>query len=266
MKRILISLACVVLLSSHELFLKSESYFLEANEESELFLFNGTFDRSESIITRDRIINAKIIGPEYEFIPDEQDYYDKDSVTYLKFRTGMEGTYVAGVSTLPRMIELSADDFNEYLNHEELMDVIADRKKKGITNVSAREKYAKHVKALLQVSDKKTDHFNTVLGYPIEFVPNNNPYVLSKGDKLSFRLLKEGKPLANQMVHYSCRSDNRNINSTVEHSMRTDENGTFVIELDQAGMWYVATIDMVESEEENIDYVSNWATLTFEVK
>ena len=48
--------------------------------------------------------------------------------------------------------------------------------------------------------------------------------------------------------------------------MRTDENGTFVIELDQAGMWYVATIDMVESEEENIDYVSNWATLTFEVK
>ncbi len=265
MKRTLLLFACFVLLTSHELFLKSDSYFLDTNEESELFLFNGTFDQSENIITRDRIINAQIIGPEYKFIPSKEDYYDKDDITYLKFRTGKEGTYVAGISTLPRIIELSAEDFNEYLNHEELIDVIADRKKKELTNLSAREKYSKHVKALFQVAGKRTYHFDTVFGYPIEFIPNNNPYALTKGDKLSLRLLKEGKPLTNQMVHYCSRSNAGN-HSAVEKSTRTDENGTFTIELDQVGSWYVASINMVETAEENIDYVSNWATLTFEVR
>ncbi len=265
MKRTLILLFCFVLLTSHELFLKSDSYFLNTNEESELSLFNGTFDQSENTITRDRIINAKIIGPEYKFVPDEEDYYDRDNITYLKFRTGKEGTYVAGISTLPRIIELSAEEFNEYLHHEELIDVLANRKKKELTNLPAREKYSKHVKALFQVSGTRTNHFDTVLGYPIEFVPDNNPYDLSKGDKLSLRLLKEGKPLTNQMVHYSSRF-NAESDSAVEKSTRTDENGTLTIELDQVGRWYVATINMVEATEENIDYVSNWATLTFEVR
>lgn len=265
MKRTLILISCFILLSSHELFLKSDSYFLNTNEESELSLFNGTFDQSENTITRDRIINAKIIGPEYNFVPNEEDYYDNDNITYLKFRAGTEGTYVAGVSILPKIIVLSAEDFNEYLQHEELIDVLNNRKKKEITNLSAREKYSKHVKAIFQVSGKRTNHFDTVLGYPIEFIPINNPYTLGKGDKLSLRLLKEGKPLTNQMVHYSSRS-NAESHSTVEKSTRTDENGTLTIELDQVGIWYVATINMAEAEEENIDYISNWATLTFELR
>ncbi|MBA7579387.1 hypothetical protein ES708_21257 [subsurface metagenome] len=222
MKRTLILLFCFALFTSHELFLKSDSCFLNTNEESELSLFNGTFDQGENIITRDRIINAKII-------------------------------------------ELSAEEFNEYLHHEELIDVLANRKKNELTNLSVREKYSKHVKALFQVSGKRTNHFDIVLGYPIEFVPNNNPYVLSKGDKLSLRLLKEGKLLTNQMVHYSSRL-NAGSHSAVEKSTRTDENGTLTIELDQVGRWYVATIYMVKAAEENIDYVSNWATLTFEVR
>ena len=129
----------------------------------------------------------------------------------------------------------------------------------------AREKYSKHVKALFQVSGKRTNNFNTVLGYPVEFIPVNNPYDLSKGDKLSLRLLKEGKPLTNQMVHFSNRFNSEN-HSPVEKSTRTNKNGILTIELDQVGRWYVATIDMVESDEENIDYVSNWATLTFEIR
>ncbi|MCD6564978.1 MAG: DUF4198 domain-containing protein [Bacteroidales bacterium] len=266
MKKVtLLLLSSFVLFTSHELFLKSDSYFLNTNEESELFLFNGTFDLSENTITRDRIVNAKIIGPEYKFVPTEKDYYDNDNITCLKFKTGNEGTYVAGISTLPNIIELTAEEFNEYLLHEELLDVLAHRKKNELTNLSAREKYSKHVKALFQVSGKRTNNFNTVLGYPVEFIPVNNPYDLSKGDKLSLRLLKEGKPLTNQMVHFSNRFNSEN-HSPVEKSTRTNKNGILTIELDQVGRWYVATIDMVESDEENIDYVSNWATLTFEIR
>lgn len=265
MKKILVLIIFYVLLCSHELFLKTYSYFIGTNEPIELYLFNGTFYESENIITRDRIINAKIIGPDYKFYPVNDDYYDKDKVTYLKFRSGNEGTYVAGISTLPRVIELSAVEFQEYLEHEELTDVIEMRETMGITDLSAREKYSKHVKAILQASDKQTSHFKTEFGYPIEFIPLQNPYELSIGDKISFKLLSSGKPLSNQTVHYSVRTDPDN-NVDKENSIRTDKNGIFTITLSEKGKWYVATIHMVEIEAKNIDYESNWATLTFEVR
>ena len=246
MKKIFLLLALYMLFSSHELFLKTDAYYLETNESSELYLFNGNFDESENVITRDRIINAKIIGPEYMQYPDEADYYDKGEVTYLKFRSGNEGTYICGVSTLPRIIELSAEDFNDYLEHEELTDLIAERENKGISNSSAREKYSKHIKAILQVSDKRTNHFETVLGYPIEFIPLNNPYELSVGDQISFKLLSDGKPLSNQVVHYSSCTGSENL-SREENSKRTDKKGVFTITLSEAGKWYVATIHIIEN-------------------
>lgn len=265
MKRLPILVILYLLLCSHELFLKIDSYYLNTNQSTELYLFNGTFDKSENVITRERIVNARIVGPQYDSYPNEADYYDKGTVTYLRFKAGGTGTYMAGVSTLPKIIELSASDFKEYLEHEGLTNVIAKREDEGVSNTSAREKYSKHVKAILQVSDTRTNHFGTEFGYPIEFVPLNNPYNLSKGDSISFKLLSNGKPLPDQVVHYSSRSGmgDRPIG---ENSTRTDKNGVLTMELNTSGKWYVATIHMTESEEDEIDYESNWATMTFEIK
>ena len=163
----LLLLLLFLTLSSHELLLKSDSYFLNKYSQSELYLFNGTFDESENIITRDRIIEAQINGPGYTFAPTADDYYDKDEATYLKFKTGGAGTYVAGISTKPRVIKLSGEKFTSYLEHEGLSKIMAERKRKGITNASAQEKYSKHVKTLLQVGKKKTDHYALELDYPI---------------------------------------------------------------------------------------------------
>jgi len=171
MKRILTALILFFILSSHELFLKSDSYYLEKNSDVELYLFNGTFDKSENVITRDRIINPQIIGPNFNFRPSNADYYDNDEVTYLKFKTGNSGTYIAGISTKPRAIELSGKDFTNYLEHEDLTEIIASRKNKGISDKKALEKYSKHVKAILQVDQKRSDNFSTELNYPIEFIP-----------------------------------------------------------------------------------------------
>ncbi len=253
------------LFSSHELFLKTDAYFLNSGQSSELYLFNGTFDKSENEITRDRILDARIKGPKYEKRVLDSDYYDKDNVTYLKFAAGGEGTYAAGVSTLPRMIEMTAESFNDYLEHEGLEDIIKKRKEEGSYSSGAKEKYSKHVKMLFQVGDKKTDHFNTVFGYPIEFVPLNNPYELKTGESISFKLLANGKPLANQTVHYSTSMPGKDAHEN-ESSIRTDENGVLKMVPTQAGKWYVAAIFMVKSNEEGLDYESNWATLTFAVK
>ena len=254
-----------VLLTSHELFLKSDSFFKKSNESTVLYLFNGTFDESENTITRDRIINARILGPEYEFYPKKEDYYDSDDVTFLKWTTGEPGTYVAGISTLPRVIKLSASEFTDYLKHEGLISTVNDRKAKGISDQPAVEKYSKHVKAIIQVEDKKTNEYSNVLGYPIEFIPASNPYELSVGDDLRMRLLFKGLPLPNQVVHIGSRSSDE-IQDVEETETRTDSAGEFSVKIDKKGKWYVASIYMQESAEEGIDYESNWATLAFEVK
>lgn len=268
MKRIATTIMLLILfftLTSHELFLKSDSYFLDEHSQSELYLFNGTFDQSENVITRDRIINPQIIGPEYNLKPAANDFYDNGNVTYLKFKTGDPGTYLAGISTKPNAIELSGEEFMEYLEHEGLTEVISDRKSRGITARPANEKYSKHVKAILQVEEDRTDHYAKALNYPIEFIPLQNPYTLSIGDDVSFKLLYLGKPLVNQTVHVSSRR-NKVVKEGQETSLRTNKNGEFSFTISNEGHWYIAAIHMQESTEDNFDYESNWATLTFEVK
>ncbi len=268
MKRLLSLLTLItvsIICTSHELFLKTDSYFLNAGQATELYLFNGTFDTSENTITRDRITDASIIGPDYQIKIGADEFYDIDNATYFKFNSGKEGTYAAGISTLPRMIELNAEDFNNYLDHEGLEATIEERKQDGSSDTGAKEKYSKHVKALLQVGNQPTAEFDKTFGYPIEFVPVLNPYELKTGQPFVFKLLRDGKPLANQVVHYSTSIPGTDAHDN-EQSTKTDENGIVTITPTQAGNWYIATIHMEKSAEEGVDYESNWATLTFGVK
>lgn len=270
MKMLAISVIGIIVLCSHDLYFKTDSYFLNPDQNSELFIYNGTFDKSENSISRDRIISSSIIGPDYQFIPQDSDWYDKDKATHLKFKTGKQGTYLAGVSTKPKMIKLSAKDFNAYLEHDGILDVLADRKKSGKLSNDARELYAKSSKVLLQVGDTKTSNYKTIMDYPVELVPTSNPYSVKIGEKISFKLLIKGKPLTDQLVYVGNRAPatkpSAHGHSHDDASLRTDENGIFTIEIDHTGYWYLRTIHMVESSDANYEYISNWATLTFEIR
>ncbi|WP_350287456.1 DUF4198 domain-containing protein [uncultured Croceitalea sp.] len=256
---------CYVLFSSHELFLKTDTYFIKPNTEGEMYLFNGTFDKSENIITRDRIVAARIVGPSFDKGIANASYYDKNKSTYLRFTSGEEGTYVAGISTKPKMIALEANKFNEYLEHEGLEDTINERKADGSFDTSANERYSKHVKTLIQVGDKRTEEYGTVLGFPIEFVAKTNPYTAKVGEPLSFQLLRDEKPLSNHICHFSTSMPGKDAHEN-ENSTRTDENGMVTITPTQMGNWYVATIHMEKRNEKGVDYESNWATITFAVQ
>ena len=123
--------------------------------------------------------------------------------TLLDLKVEKIGTHLVGVSTKAKIIELSAEDFNLYLAHDKVMDILAERKKNGETDKPARELYSKHIKTLVQVGDKRTGSFNTNLEYPIEIIPSQNPYNLKKGDEMGFQVLRDGKAVANQLVYAS---------------------------------------------------------------
>jgi uncharacterized GH25 family protein len=107
-----------------------------------------------------------------------------------------------------------------------------------------------------------------VLGYPVEFIPQANPNSLKVGDNLNLQLLKNGKPLKDELVYasYAGFHGHGDDGSHVEAiKTRTDANGLVKLLLSKAGQWYVRNINMVKSTETGVDYESNWATITFEV-
>jgi uncharacterized GH25 family protein len=257
-------------LSAHDMFLKLPSYFLTPNSEATVALINGTFEQSENVITRDRMTDVSIVdGSGAVRHPDTSQWRDEGNEALLDFETGAAGTYVLGVSTAPRTIKLSAEDFNGYLEHDGVRDVLANREDQGILDQPARERYSKHVKAIAQVGPDRTDHFSHRLGYPIEIVPQQNPYTLRPGDTLDVLVLRDGTPVADQIVYASFAGHHAH-DASGGHSeavdTRTDANGVAQIPLSQAGRWYVRLIHMVPVEEADLDYESNWATLTFQVQ
>lgn len=279
-------LLCVTLLSAHDMFLKLRSFFLEPNSPVTIALYNGTFEKSENIITRDRMVDVSLVGPNSERAQiDTSHWRDGWYETLLDLKTGDPGTYVLGVSTKARIIELAAKDFNEYLEHDGVLDVLAARKKNNELGKDTREFYSKHVKTIFQVGEKRSDSYKTKLGYPIEIVPLQNPYTLSEGDMLEVQVLRGGKPAADQLVYASYAGHHEHAAEQAEaqedeHAeedddaaghveavkTRTDVNGVAKIKLEAHGHWYVRLIHIVKSDKENVDYESKWATLTFEVK
>jgi len=230
MKKLFLAAAIMVLCTSHTMFLKFDTYFLEPNTSTALYLYNGTFDKSENVIDRNRMLDASILGSGKRVKVAESQWTEKDSITILNFQTGEAGTYVAGVSTKARSLEMSAADFNEYLKHEGINDMLTWRKNNDVLHSKAVEKYSKHVKTIFQVGNTKTDDWQTALGYPIEFIPLTNPYNLHTGDSLQVKLLYNGQPLANQLVYADYKApENGHTHDAVEtqeehgHSHDEDE-------------------------------------------
>lgn len=201
MKKLFFALIAFVLFTSHVMYLKLDTYFLEPDTSATINLFNGTFDKSENVIDRDRILDASLVGNGNRIEVDGSQWSEKDSVTLLNFQTGEAGTWVAGVSTASRSIEMDAIAFNTYLEHEGILDMLDWRRKNDKLEDAAVEKYSKHVKTIFQVGDKRSNDWQTTLGYPIEFIPLDNPYDLNTGDSLRVKLLLNGQPLANQLVY-----------------------------------------------------------------
>jgi len=273
----LLALAVVATARAHDMFLILDRFFVAPNSTVEIALFNGEFDRSENVITRDRMADVSVVSPAGVTHPSKSAWHDvsrfhPDSLdtAVLSFETGAPGTYVVGVSTNPTVFTLSAEDFNDYLQHDGVVDIIAQRERDGTTGDEATERYSKHVKAILQVGDARSDGYAHALGYPAEFVPLRNPYELGVGDDLEVRFLRDGDPVPNQIVyasHEGFHSHDTEGEHTVAVTVRTDGDGIARIPLSARGRWFIRTIRMVQRPTEpDIDYESSWATLTFEIR
>jgi uncharacterized GH25 family protein len=264
---IVIVLVFASVLDAHDLFLKPENFFVSPNDSVRVSVLNGSFTSSEAAVSRDRLRDLVVAGPEGLAHPSTESWTQADKASSWKVAVGKRGTYTLGASLLPRTIRLDAKDLNSYLQEYGLPDVLADRRARGELGKRAHERYSKHVKSLVQVGPTPSERADAAFGYPAELVALVNPYRLKPGGTLRVRALVDGKTVANQVV--LAGGHTRSGEKIAERSVRTDQNGTARIDLRRAGVWYVKFINMTRidpSAGDSVDYESKWATLTFAVR
>ena len=252
-------------LQAHDLFFRLDSFHVAPNSTVRIRALNGTFSSSENSVTSDRLRDVSVVSADGRAHPDTATWSSKGDTSVLTFKTGPSGTYVVGASLKPREITLKSADFNKYLADDGIPDVLAARKTKGELGKDATERYSKHIKALVQVGSTRSGDFSTVLGYPAEIIPLDNPYTLKAGSTLRIRTMVDGKAIGNQLVVSGGRT--KNGNRQPEKRIRSDASGIARIRLPNTGQWYVKFISMTPYQgDEKIDYESKWATLTFEIR
>ena len=261
-------LTCATLAAAHDLFLKPEAFFVAPHGAVHLTALNGTFSTSEGTVAADRLLDLAIVSPDGRSKGDPSAWRAEGKASRWTVGVDTPGTYVFGASLRPRLITLDGAKFNAYLAEDGLPDILAARTAAGELAKGATERYAKHVKALVQVGDARTPSFGAVLGYPAEIVPLDNPYApVRRGRTLRVRALVDGAPIANQVVLAGGRTASGG--RIKEQSVRTDASGEAVIRIATKGVWYVKFIRMARvpaAPRDSVDYESKWATLTFAVR
>jgi uncharacterized GH25 family protein len=257
-------LVVVAVAGAHDMFLKPTRYFAPEDAEVWVRVLNGTFTRSENAIARERLADVSVVTPTGRVAVDTAEWSVAGDTSTFHVHTRGAGTYVIGVSTRPNVIALTADEFNLYLREDGIPDVLESRRQAGELERPARERYHKHVKALIQVGEARSDHYASVLGYPAEIVPAENPYALRPGATLAVTTLVDGRPAANQLLIYGGATE---AGTAIEpRDVRSDSAGVARISLSAAGTWYVKLIHMTRLQGDTVDYESKWASLTFAVR
>jgi len=250
-------------LAAHDLFLKLSDYLVRPHALVRVTALNGTFTTSSNSVVRSRVADLSLVGPEGRARVDTTQLSDAGTRTVIQVRTGPPGTYLLGLSIHPSEITLAGAQFNAYLKEEGLDHIVAARRRADELQKGATERYAKHVKVIFQAGDKRSDGYASVLGYPVEIVPLRNPYELGAGDTLTLRLLVNGAPAAGVAALAGGRSPTGARLRTQQ--LRSGADGTVALALRAPGTWYVKFISMTRVSEPKLDYVSQWATLTFAV-
>jgi len=175
-------------------------------------------------------------------------------------RIAAPGLHVIGYSSNPSAVELGAEKFNQYLKDEGLDEVAALRARRGETGNKVRELFSRCAKSLLLVGPASASAGDRKLGFTLELVAERNPYALHAGEPLPVRLTYEDHPLAGALVVALNRK-----NPAEKVMARTDKEGRVRLQLRPEGLWLIKAVHMLPAATPNTDWVSYWASLTFDL-
>jgi hypothetical protein len=179
----------------------------------------------------------------------------------LPFKT--PGAHVLAIDTHPNFVTLSEDQFNYYLADEGLTAIKQLRAERGATSKANRERYRRHIKALVRVGGESDATVFMHTGQRLEIVPLSDPLFWQAGKPHKFRVLYEGKPLARVLV----KAWNKHDMQTFAIRAIANDEGLVSLDLPFRGIWMLSAVHMLPvTDDPALDWQSLWANLSFELE
>jgi uncharacterized GH25 family protein len=185
--------------------------------------------------------------------------FNTDGKSTLEVSLPKEGSYLVGVRSSPTIVALSADSMNVYAKDNDLEDVKYDRESKKLMDKRARVTSSWYASVLLQAGITPDDAFKKRSGYPLEIVPEKNPYAMKIGEKLRFTILWNGTPLFGARVIVRIMADN----STGVQHIYSGKDGVIEVPLGSRGTWVVTVAKMIPSRNPDADWQAYQSSLSF---
>lgn len=265
---VMLAVAVTATVAAHEFWLSPASWRVAPGQRATILINAGDrFPHATSFTAPERVDSVRLVGPAGEIPIPPPFRREKDSLAADVQVPTTPGTYIGVVLIKPRLVEIKAPDFEKYLAHEGLDDVIFQRARAGESTKPGRERYSRFGKTLIRVGDAQPSvHATRPLGLKVELVPLTDPTTITSGARSRFRLLFEGKPVSGAMVgaiyaSAKVRPDEWPL------SGRTDAQGEVEFTLNDAGPWLIRAVHMVrragERGAEAADWESYWASLSF---
>ena len=150
------------------------------------------------------------------------------------------------------------EKFEAYLKEEGLKHIVPLHRQAGKPLKNIKENYSRCAKLLVAVGEGKGE--DRLIGMPLEFVAERNPYHLREGEPFAVRLFHNGKPLQGVQVVAVNKEDPKN-----EQTARTDAGGRARIAITAKGRWLLNAVHIKQpAPGEQAHWTSLWASMTFE--
>jgi len=166
-----------------------------------------------------------------------------------------EGAFLFTLVRGAANVEMPAEEFNQYLDHEGIVGLRAQR-------ATERERYWRFLKLLGRVgADNETDLHHRFTGAQFEIVLLQNPFTLQPGEEQIVQLLFDTKPLGGTTVfavHRGADGALTKLNSV------TDARGVARFTLAQPGMWLIRSVYLRPCKGcKDVDWESYWTSYSF---
>lgn len=244
---------------AHDTWLLPAKFHVAAGGKIELALTSGmAYPASETAIDPARVERAgvRLVGNTTTLAVGEK---GKDALA-LAGPLASAGIATLFVELHPRTLDLEPKEVDEYLAEIGAAPSVRERYIAAPAPRRWREAYTKHAKSFVRVGEPSSDRsWAEPLGLAFELVPESDPTALKPGQELAVRLLRAGKPAAGMAIGLVREGSPEGVLRT------TDDAGRATFALPQAGRWLLRATELRPIEGKDVDWESDFTTLTFEV-
>ena len=246
--------------SGHEFWIQPDKFIYKHAEPVNIkFLVGENFTGENWTDDKDKINSLRLY---FENITDENvdDNFGKNKGDSLQIAMLDEGTVMVTLNTTNSFIDLDAAKFNDYLKEDGLTEALEYREKNGDTAKNGRENYQRSVKTIFQVGSKYTNVYKQRTNLPLDIIPADHPYAISKDGNFKVKLLFLGERLTNTKVRVWHKLDDK----ISQQEYRTDDEGEIKFFVSPEGEWMVSCVKMVRLEDDpRSEWQSYWGSLTW---